>query len=148
MVIENSTDTVILLVEDDEDDRMIIGRALRGAPIMVRVDVATNGREALDYLEQCASQPDGKLPDMILLDINMPVMDGNEFLIAIRKHPIYSALPVCVFTTSSDDDVVRAAYDNGANAVVTKVDSLDGMTKVLNTIVEFWFRTAQRYYIE
>ena len=141
-------DAVILLVDDDEDDQLIIGRVLSKAPISLETAHVMNGQQALDYLDSASAEDGPKFPDMVLLDLNMPIMDGNEFLKRLRNHPVYASLPVCVFTTSTEDEIIRKAYDCGANAVVSKVDSLEGMTQVLNTIVEFWFRTAQRYFVE
>ena len=143
-----SADARILLVENDPDDVNIIKRLIARAPISVHIDTCTNGREALDYLEECRQANRDGLPDLILLDLNMPVMDGNQFIRTIRRHSTFSALPICVFTTSTDEDVIKAAYNEGANAVVSKVDSLDGMSQILNAIVDFWFQTAKRYYVE
>jgi len=144
----SETDARILLVEDDPDDVHIIKRIIGRAPISVDIESCANGREALDYLEKCGAGDKSGLPDLILLDLNMPVMDGNQFIRELRRHSVYSAVPICVFTTSTDEDVIKAAYNEGANAVVSKVDSLDGMSQILNTIVDFWFQTAKRYYIE
>mgnify|MGYP001334168628 CR=1 FL=1 len=83
--------------------------------------------------------------DLILLDLNLPVMGGTEFLARLRAHALFSAIPVCVFTTADDPVTIRSAYAAGANAVVTKADSLAGMSEVLHTIVEFWFKVAERF---
>jgi len=147
-IADRPADARILLVEDDPDDVHIIRRIIGRAPISVEIETCANGREALDHLEKCARQGKNSLPDLILLDLNMPVMDGNQFIREMRSHASLSAVPMCVFTTSTDEDVIKTAYQNGANAVVSKVDSLDGMSQILNTIVDFWFQTAKRYYIE
>lgn len=140
-------DAFVLLVEDDPDDVHVIKRVLNQAPIQVQLEVVAHGREAIDFLEDSAQDSARKLPDLILLDLNMPVMDGNQFLRTIRNHASLSALPVCVFTTSTDEEVIKNAYEDGANVVVNKVDSLAGMSHVLNTIIDFWFKTAKRYYV-
>lgn len=144
----SNADARILLVEDDPDDVVIIQRIIRQAPISVHVETRANGQDALTYLEACQGKDGHPLPDLILLDLNMPVMDGSGFIREVRRNSHLSALPICVFTTSKDEHVINAAYEDGANAVVSKVDSLDGMSQILNTIVDFWFRTAKRYYIE
>lgn len=141
-------DSQILLVEDDVDDAMLIKRIIYRAPISVDVHICVNGQEALDHLLECEAASDGKLPDLILLDMNMPVMNGTEFLRAMRSHPTLKALPICVFTTSQDEAVIKSAYEDGANVVVSKVASLEGMRKVVETIVNFWFSTAKHYYVE
>lgn len=141
-------DSLILLVEDDIDDANLIRRILNRVPIAVDVEVCGNGQEAMDLLEASHASNSGRLPDLILLDLNMPVMNGNEFMRVLRKHPVLPAIPICVFSTSRDEQVVNAAYEDGANVVVNKVGTLEGMRKVIETIVSFWFSTAQQYYVE
>jgi Response regulator containing a CheY-like receiver domain and a GGDEF domain len=143
-------DARILLVEDDEDEVRLIARLLDEAPIKIEVLPFENGKLALDYLEGTGTSEGvcPVMPDLILLDINMPVMDGTLFLARLRKHPEFRSLPVVVLTTTTDPDLVRRAYDFGANAVINKVDSLDGMSQIASTIVDFWFRVARRYYID
>ena len=136
-------DARILLVEDDPDDIYIIRRIIGRAPISVDIQTCGNGQEALDYLESCGDADQRDLPDLILLDLNMPIMDGNEFIRRLRSESDHSALPVCVLTTSREEAVIQQAYEAGANAVVTKVESLEGMKEALNTIVERWFGSVQ-----
>lgn len=140
-----SVDAEILLVEDDPDDVMIIKRAIACAPIIVRTREFRNGREALDYLNAAAD--DNRLGDisLVLLDLNLPLMDGHEFLRHVRGDGRFGALPVVVLTTSTEPDVIQKAYKDGANAVISKVDTLEGMMNVVDTIVRFWFQTAQRF---
>jgi CheY-like chemotaxis protein len=134
----------VLLVEDDPDDVRIISQSLRSSPVPVRLTTAADGAQALDMLNRGVEAGD-PAPDLILLDLNLPVMNGTEFLSRLRQHATLSAVPVCVFTTADDPVTIRRAYAAGANAVVTKADSLAGMSQVLNTIIEFWFRVAERY---
>lgn len=141
-------DARVLIVEDDEDDVRLIRRLLRQAPLTLSIEAVENGRRALDYLENIGRMEDPRMPDLIILDINMPVMDGPHFLSVLRNHPIFRSLPVVALTTATDVDTVRRAYDFGANAVVNKVDSLDGMSQIVNTIVDFWFKIARRYYLD
>ncbi|SON57632.1 Response regulator rcp1 [Hartmannibacter diazotrophicus] len=141
-------DARILLVEDDEDEIRLISRLLSQAPIAIEVNSFQNGKLALEHLETAAGGDDIPLPDLVLLDINMPVMDGILFLAKLRQHNDFKSLPVVVLTTSTDEELVRRAYDFGANAVINKVDSLDGMSQIANTIVDFWFRVARRYYVD
>ncbi len=141
-------DARVLIVEDDEDDVRLIRRLLRQAPLTLSIESVENGRRALEYLEGIGRMEDPRMPDLIILDINMPVMDGTHFLSVLRNHPIFRSLPVVALTTATDVDTVRRAYDFGANAVINKVDSLDGMSQIVNTIVDFWFRIARRYYLD
>ncbi len=82
------------------------------------------------------------VPSLVLLDLNMPVMDGHEFIRRVRQHPVFHPIPIVVLTTSTDKTVLRKAYNEGANAVISKVDSLEGMSAIVNTIAEFWFHTG------
>lgn len=144
---EAIVDAHVLLVEDDPDDVMVIKRSLRDSPIKLDMRVCENGKAAFEYLEERAAN-DLTPPDLILLDLNMPVIDGATFLQKLRAHDTLHSIPVCVLTTATDEETIRQAYESGANAVVSKVDTLDGMSAILNTIVEFWFSTAQRYYLD
>lgn len=137
-----------MLVDDDADDIRLISRLLDQAPILVSMTSVGHGRAALDFLDGLTGPEDPGAPDLLILDINMPVMDGAEFLSTLRDHPVFRALPVVALTTSTDADTIHRAYQLGANAVVNKVDSLDGMTTVVNTIIEFWFKVARRYYVD
>lgn len=141
-------DARILLIEDDEDDVNLIVRLLDQAPISVSIETVENGRRALDHLDSIGRLEDPRTPDLIILDINMPVMDGTHFLSVLRRHPVFRSLPVVALTTSTDVDTIRRTYDFGANAVINKVDSLDGMSQIVNTIVDFWFKVARRYYLD
>ncbi len=141
-------DARVLLIDDDPDDVRLIGRLMDRAPITVSITAVGNGRAALDLLATLSGLDDPRAPDLVILDINMPVMDGNHFLTELRALPVFHALPVVALTTSTDAEAIRRAYDCGANAVVSKVDSLDGMSEIVNTIVEFWFKVARRYYLD
>lgn len=141
-------DAHILLIEDDPDDVMIIKRALARAPIAIETETQKNGREALDYLTQKYDQNRMDDISLILLDLNMPMMDGHEFLHILRGDERFKALPVVVLTTSTQPEIIQRAYRDGANAVISKADTLEGMMNVVDTIVRFWFQTAQRFYLK
>lgn len=141
-------DARILLIDDDEDDVRLIERLIKQVPITVSITAAQNGRAALEYLDALKGADDPRAPHLVLLDINMPVMNGTNFLQLLRNHPSFRNLPVVALTTSTDLETVRKAYEFGANAVVNKVDSLDGMSEIVNTIVDFWFRVARRYFLD
>lgn len=146
---EEPVDAEILLIEDDPDDAMIVERALHRAPIKIRTRVFSNGRAALDYLEQSRqSHAASNEVSLILLDLNMPLMDGHEFLRIIRADERFKSIPVVVLTTSRETEIIQRAYRDGASAVISKVDTLDGMMTVVDTIVRFWFQTAQRFLLD
>ncbi len=140
-------DGTILVIEDDDEDVFILRRALNKSPINIRLDVARNGQEAIDYLVERFETR--KLQDLslILLDLNMPLMDGHAFMKLIRSDERFSTLPIVVLTTSREQEIIRRAHADGANAVVSKADTLEGMMEIVDTIVQFWFRTAQKFYL-
>ena len=139
------TDVEILLIEDDPDDVLIIERALKRAPIRIRTRVFHDGASALQHLEQAHKTNNSTGVSLVLLDLNMPVMDGHEFLKRLRGDARFKALPAVVLTTSREEEIIQRAYRDGANAVISKADTLDGMMQAVDTIVRFWFQTSQRF---
>lgn len=125
----------ILLVEDDEIDVMNIQRAFRKNNITYKIQIANNGLEALSFLHQTKKDGNKLLPKFILLDLNMPKMNGLEFLSEIRKDIHLHSLIVFVLTTSSDERDIKMAYQyNVAGYIVKPVDfnSLVQALKVLD----------------
>lgn len=139
------TDVEILLIEDDPDDVLIVERALKRAPIRIRTRVFHDGASALEHLDTSHVAGASHGVSLILLDLNMPVMDGHEFLKRLRSDARFKALPAVVLTTSREEEVIQRAYRDGANAVISKADTLDGMMQAVDTIVRFWFQTSQRF---
>jgi CheY-like chemotaxis protein len=146
-VTDDPIDGTILVVEDDNEDILVLKRALAKAPLNLDVCVKSNGLEALSYLEEIDEA--NRLQDisLVLLDLNMPLLDGHSFLRKIRSDTRFAALPVVVLTTSREPEVIQRAYSDGANAVVSKADTLDGMMTIIDTIVQFWFKTASRHFM-
>ncbi len=148
MVLQEATfDAKVMLVEDDPDDAELICRIIDQFPLSVETVLQTSGADALAYLRSCRTEAE-QFPELVLLDLNMSAMDGYEFLRLLRQNSDYSAIPVCVFTTSPDNAAVKKAYAFGANAVVSKVGSMEGMRRILGTILDFWFKSANRYYLD
>ncbi|MDT0309226.1 response regulator [Streptomyces sp. DSM 44917] len=128
----------ILLVEDDPADAMLIEEALRqrgGERSLVQVE---DGVAALDYLRD----PLKPRPDLIVLDLNMPRMNGRELLAVLKQEDELKVIPVVVLTTSSAPDDVEAAYRRHANAYVTKPVNLDDFTRAVHDIDAFYLDTA------
>src|SRR3954470_20121439 len=107
----------ILLIEDSPTDAKIIERALREANIEHRLTVFPEGRQALDYLLalEAAESPEALEPDLILLDLNLPGIDGCQVLTEIKSHPFLRSLPVAILTTSRREEDVLQTYQAGAN---------------------------------
>lgn len=128
----------LLLVEDDEHDIKITKRALAKAKSHFDMDVVRNGRECLDYLE--AAQ---QMPDLILLDMNMPIMDGHETLAELKKHDEWKSLPVVVLTTSEADADIARAYTQQASCYIVKPVEFSKFENVVQTIDDFWFTVVR-----
>jgi CheY-like chemotaxis protein len=134
-----STDTGevlrLLLVEDDPDDVHVIRRALRTVSIPVTMSHAANGRAALELL----GAPGGDVAfDMVLLDLNMPVLDGWNVLKTLRADRRFDALPICVLTTLRDPDVLADARHLGANAALSKGTTFEATCDIAQSIVDLW----------
>jgi CheY-like chemotaxis protein len=127
------TTPVILVCDDDEDDQMLIREAFGKAGLNIRSQSLYNGLELLEYL-----QSESPRPDIILLDLNMPLMNGFEALNWIKSHPGYSRIPVVIYTNSSLDADVKRCYTLGASFYLTKSASFDELVEK----VQYWIENA------
>jgi two-component system response regulator len=131
----------ILLVEDTADDEELILRALRKSGIDVEVVVARDGQEALEYLfasGQYVGRDCGRLPDVVLSDLKLPRIDGLELLKQIRADSRTCAVPVVIFSSSTQDDDLRRAYSNGANSYVRKPVNSQGFLEAVRQLGYYW----------
>lgn len=113
---------VILLAEDDEGHAYLIRQNLQEAGVVNRIDQVANGQEALDYIH-CRGRYAGRVPNgplLLLLDINMPLVDGTEVLRQLKADPDTDQLPVIVLTTTDDPREVKRCYEMGCSSYVTK----------------------------
>ena len=134
-----------LMADDDADDRDMAERALRGTPLEGRVQFVEDGVQLLEFLARCAPAESGErmpTPPFILLDLNMPRMNGYEALQALKSDAFLRRIPIIVLTTSSADEDVVKSYDLGVNAFVTKPVRFDELRKILARVGEFWFEIA------
>ncbi len=135
----------ILLVEDSPADIQITRRALRESAVPVDLIVVRDGQEAVDYLRRqgpYAADAAWRVPDLILLDLNLPRLTGHEVLRHIRATPHLGAVPVVVLTTSSNPEDVRDVYAAGANTYIEKPQDFARFVEVLRTIQRYWLDTA------
>ena len=129
----------VLLVEDNPGDVRLAKEALREAKLRNRLHVVGDGAQALAFLRREAPYTDAVRPDLILLDLNMPVMDGREVLERIKDDPELRRIPVVILTTSrAEQDVIRS-YDLHANCYITKPIDIDAFIDVVKAIEDFWF---------
>ena len=133
----------ILLVEDNLMDVELIMDAFKEARLSNEIVVARNGQEALEYLfgEGCYEDRDQyPLPDVVLLDLKMPGIDGHEVLRRIKGKEMLKRLPVIVLTSSTDEGDRAMSYDNGANSYLVKPVSFDDFLKVVKQVSDYWLR--------
>jgi two-component system response regulator len=128
----------VLLVDDDEGDLLMIQEALDSGTAAHEIHVAHDGQEALDFLRRQGRYADAPRPDLVLLDLNMPRMDGRQVLAAVKVDEELRKIPIVVLTTSRAPADIASSYDLHANAYVTKPMSLDELTAVVKGIDDFF----------
>ncbi len=133
----------ILLAEDDDNDVRITRRALRKSGLDATLSVACDGQAALDYLYRREPFIDAPKPDLVLLDMNLPKINGMEVLRTIKADPELRALPMIMLTTSGRQEDVTAAYACGANAFVCKPIRFARFVEVIKELSEYWSRVAR-----
>ncbi len=136
----------IVMAEDDPDDRMLTRRALKKSRLVNTLDTVEDGEELMDYLHRrgrYGGENAPPRPGLILLDLNMPRMDGREALARIKSDPELRRIPVIVLTTSEAEQDILDSYDLGVNAYVTKPVSFEGLVNALRALGGFWFEIVK-----
>ena len=133
----------VLLVEDSPGDVRLTREALKDAKVHISLNVATDGIEAMAYLERTGTYVSAPRPDLILLDLNLPRKDGREVLKEIKENPSLRTIPVVILTTSSSDADVLQSYHLHANCYISKPVDLDGFLKVVQSIDNFWLSVVK-----
>ncbi len=129
----------ILLVEDDPADVELTRETMADTKVLTNLHVAGDGLEALAFLRREGKYAEAPRPDLILLDLILPRMDGRAFLEAIRADDNLKPIPVVVLTTSrAEEDIIRS-YRLGANCYISKPVGLAEFARVVNAIEDFWF---------
>ena len=128
----------ILLVEDNEGDMLLTIEALEEGKIMNRISTVKNGKDAIDFLTRKGNFVDALLPDLILLDINLPMKNGHEVLKFIKDSEHLKQIPVVMFTTSSSQKDIVDAYKQHASCFITKPVEVNDFMKVVSKIEDFW----------
>ena len=129
----------ILLVEDNPGDVRLTKEALRDAKVLNEIHVARDGVEAMQFVHHEGSFSNAPMPDLILLDLNLPKKDGREVLAEIKKDPKLKHIPVVVLTTSKADEDIIKTYNLHANAYITKPVDLNRFVEIMHALEEFWF---------
>lgn len=129
----------ILLVEDNDGDILLITEALEEGKILHELQIAKDGQEAISVLKKASENNDIAIPDIILLDINLPKRNGHEVLKYIKNNEELKQIPVIMLTTSSTPKDVLTAYREHANCYITKPVGGSDFLTVISQIEEFWF---------
>ena len=136
---------VILLVEDDAADQKLIKMSLSKEKIINEIHIANNGEEAMEYLQRSKDgDNETPMPDLILLDLNMPRMDGKEFLKLMRSDDELGSIPVVVLTTSDSDKDILESYKLQAAGYIMKPVNLKEFQDVIQNLSEYWFVICKR----
>jgi CheY-like chemotaxis protein len=136
----------ILMAEDDEDDRLMAQDALAEGRVESDLRFVRDGEELLQYLRHEGAYGDpasAPRPALVLLDLNMPKVDGREALAAIKGDPALRAIPVVILTTSKAEEDVLRAYDLGVNSFITKPVTYARLVETMSTFAAYWLDTAE-----
>ena len=135
---------VILMADDDADDRLLAQDALSECKLSNDVRCVENGEELLDYLyHRGRYTTNSPRPGLILLDLNMPRKDGREALHEIKADPDLRKIPVIVLTTSRADTDIGRIYDLGANSFIAKPVTFESLVQVMKVIGNYWFEIVE-----
>jgi CheY-like chemotaxis protein len=137
----------ILLADDDEDDRVLTAGALKRSRLLNDIRFVVDGEDLIHYLHREGRYAEGgepaPRPGLILLDLNMPKLDGREALARIKGDPELRRIPVVVLTTSkAEEDIVRA-YDLGVNSFISKPVTFEELATAMQTLAVYWFELVE-----
>ena len=130
----------ILLVEDSKPDAKMTRRAFSSLKILNNLSIVEDGQEAWDFLKKQGKHKDVPKPDLILLDLNIPKIDGKELLKLIKSEVELKSIPVVVLTTSQADADILKSYELHANSYITKPIDFEGLSRIVQAIGCFWFK--------
>jgi len=133
----------ILLIEDNPGDVRLVKEALRTAKTPSRIRVAEDGFQAMEILLRQGEYARDPLPDIIILDLNLPRKDGREVLKEVKNDPVLRRIPVIIFTTSRAEPDILWAYDMHANCYITKPVDFQQFLTVIRAIESFWLNTVR-----
>jgi CheY-like chemotaxis protein len=142
----NDKTITILIADDDADDRLMAKEALEECRLANHIDFVENGVELLDYLRargNFADKGPARRPGVIILDLNMPKMDGREALREIKADPSLRRIPIVVMTTSKAEEDIYRTYDLGVNSFITKPVTFEGLVSVMRVLGSYWIEIVQ-----
>lgn len=142
---KNGVPFIILMADDDADDRLLAKEALAESRVVNTLEFVEDGVELLDYLNSDGVYADNPkpLPGLILLDLNMPRMDGLEALAKIKQNPRLRLIPIIVLTTSSAEEDLISSYELGAASFLSKPVTFDGLVNLMTVLGHYWIEFVQ-----
>lgn len=132
----------ILIAEDDMDDRFLLKKAFEETGVNEEIAFVENGIQLMEYLQQSRQAQQQNYPKLILLDLNMPRMDGKQVLKILKEDPQFKKIPVVVFTTSRNEVIINKCYEMGANTYIIKPVSFEGLLSIVQQLKSYWIQTA------
>lgn len=140
---------IILMADDDKGDQLLFKKAIQQAHGDCRFLTVKDGEQLMCYLRREREYVDANqypLPHIILLDLNMPRLNGYQCLIQIKAEPSFASIPIVILTTSSREEDVLAAYSFGANSYIQKPFSYDEIVEAVSSFSDFWLQSAELPY--
>ena len=134
--------TIIIVADDDSDDRMLIEDAFLESRLANPRVYCEDGEQLMTYLRGLPTEPIGR-SELVLLDLNMPKLDGRGVLAQMKADPVLRRIPIVVFTTSRQNEDILRTYDLGVNAFITKPVTFEGLMNVVSALKNFWLDVAQ-----
>ncbi|EEF62783.1 response regulator [Pedosphaera parvula] len=137
----------ILLVEDREDDVLLLQMAIKDTPQPVAMEIVSDGEQALHHLTKVlptANTKDSQVPDLVLLDVKLPRVDGHEVVKWIRQQMQFTAMPVIMLTSSDRRDDILRALSLGANSYLVKTGDMGKFRESLQLLLKYWFDVNQK----
>jgi CheY-like chemotaxis protein len=133
----------LLMAEDDLEDQMLVRKAFSKARLANQLDMVGDGEELMDWLLRRGRHPNAHRPDLILLDLNMPRMDGRTALSEMKAIPELHQIPVVILTSSSaEEDIVRS-YDLGVSSYIQKPVTFEKLVEVIEALGKYWFEIVK-----
>ena len=134
----------IVVADDDEGDRYLIQKAMEDSGVQGEIEFLEDGQVLIEWLtHELTTRPEApRLPCLILLDLNMPRMDGREVLRVVKSHPDLKRIPVVIMTNSKNPQDVQSTYRDGANSFFTKPLNYTGLVGLITLLKTYWLETA------
>jgi CheY-like chemotaxis protein len=145
-MVQSAKPITILIADDDDDDRVLARDALNESRLANDLRFVCDGEELIEYLRRTGKYGDPQTsprPGLILLDLNMPRMDGREALREIKADPDLRSIPIVVLTTSKAEEDIYKTYDLGVNSFISKPVTFDGLVTIMHGLRRYWFEIVE-----